>query len=115
MRTIPLIVLVTLAATSGGWAGEYESFFDQYLQRIDTITLGAGNAKDVNAAIHVIDPWPRHSGNRRIPANGARMTGAIQRYRANANSSGRPDSQGGQATPGAASAIGNSPLSNAPQ
>ena len=98
MKTLAALVLVVLVgsvATGGGsWAGDYETTFDQYFQRSDTITTGAGNAKEVNAAIHVIDPWPRYSGNRRIHANGARMTGAIQRYRA--NQSGRPDAPAGQ-------------------
>jgi hypothetical protein len=53
----------------------------EYLQRSDTITLGAGNAKDVNAAIHVIDPWPRRVGNVRIRADGERMGGVVQRYK----------------------------------
>jgi uncharacterized phage-associated protein len=54
---------------------------DQYLHRSDKITLSAGNAKQVNAATHVIDPWPRYVGNRRIPGNGERMAGAAERYR----------------------------------
>jgi hypothetical protein len=54
--------------------------FAQYLQRSEKITLSAGNAKEVNAATHVIDPWPPYVGNRRIPGNGQRMVGAIQRY-----------------------------------
>jgi hypothetical protein len=53
----------------------------QYLQRSDKITLSAGNAKEVNAATHVIDPWPPYVGNRRIPGNGERMAGAVERYR----------------------------------
>ena len=53
----------------------------QYIQRSDTITLSAGNAKNANAAIHVIDPWPRASANRNIPANGQRMSDAYERYR----------------------------------
>ena len=56
-------------------------FSGPYLRRMDGITPGAGNAKDFNAALHVIDPWPRYSGNRNIPANGERMVGAIERYR----------------------------------
>jgi len=79
-------------------------------------TPDAGNAKDVNAAIHVIDPWPRYSGNRRIPGNGARMTGAIQRYRSGTSQNGRPaDSQFGQPTPGGPSAAGNLSQTSAPQ
>ena len=51
-----------------------------YFQRSDKITLGAGDAKDVNAATHVIDPWPRYVGNRRIPVNGDRLSRAVERY-----------------------------------
>lgn len=55
--------------------------FEQYFQRKDTVTLGAGDAKAVNSATHVIDPWPRNVGNTRIPGNGERMVGAVERYR----------------------------------
>jgi hypothetical protein len=55
--------------------------FSQYLQRSNKITLSAGNAQAVNTATHVIDPWPRYVGNRRIPGNGERMVSAIERYR----------------------------------
>lgn len=59
----------------------YDDFAAPYLQRSDTIFPGAGDAKDVNSAIHVIDPWPRRSADRHIPANGERMSGAVERYR----------------------------------
>ena len=76
----------------------------QYIHRSDTITLSAGNAKDVNAATQVIDPWPRNVGNRRIPANGERMVGAVQRYqRSGAARSqgqiGQPTGPGGSGAP----------------
>jgi hypothetical protein len=51
-----------------------------YTQRSDTTALDAGDAQDVNTRIHEIDPWPRSASNRRIPANGKRMSGAIERY-----------------------------------
>ena len=74
--TIPLFALPVLA-------GEviYDDFAVPYLQRTDSISPGAGDAKAVNSAIHVIDPWPRQAGNRRVPANGERMVGAVERYR----------------------------------
>ena len=76
-----LITAATLSVTLGGcWSGVYENPAAQYVNRSDTITLGAGNSKDVNAATHVIDPWPRNVNNRRIPGNGERMVGAVQRY-----------------------------------
>jgi len=85
-------------AVSGCWSGVYEHPAAQYVHRSDTITLGAGNAKDVNAATHVIDPWPRDVGNRRIPANGERMVGAVQRYQRPAAARAPGPGQGGQGT-----------------
>src|SRR5438132_12328908 len=82
MRIVRMLGCLPLAAALGGcWTGIYENPFAQYVNRSDTITLSAGDAKDVNAATHVIDPWPRYVGNRRIPGNGERMTGAVERYR----------------------------------
>lgn len=52
----------------------------EYFQRTDTVTLSAGNAKEVNTRLQEIDPWPRYVGNRNIPGNGERMVGAAQRY-----------------------------------
>jgi len=93
-RIIRMLTGIALAgATAGCWP--YGNEGAQYFHRSDTITLSAGNAKDVNAATHVIDPWPRHVRNRRIPANGERMVGAVQRYQ------GR-QSQRGQAPAGGA-------------
>ena len=65
---------------SGAWAWDQDPAA-QYFERKDTIVSGAGDARDVNAATHIIDPWPRYVGNRRIPANGDRMSRAVERYR----------------------------------
>jgi hypothetical protein len=54
--------------------------FGHYFQRIDRASVVSGDARDVNAVTQIIDPWPRHVGNRNIPANGQRMVGAIDRY-----------------------------------
>ena len=67
-------------ACSGAWAWDQDPAA-QYFQRKDTIVSGAGDARDVNAATHIIDPWPRYVGNRQIPANGDRMARAVERYR----------------------------------
>jgi len=61
------------------YANEYP--WAQYAQRTQTITMGAGNAQEVNAAIQVIDPWNRGAYNPRIPANGERMVNAARAYR----------------------------------
>jgi hypothetical protein len=78
VRTLACIAAATAAA--GCWPGPYGYNGAQYIHRSDTITLSAGNAKEVNAATQVIDPWPRNVGDPRIPANGERMVGAVQRY-----------------------------------
>jgi hypothetical protein len=73
MRTAFTLGAIALSLVLGGcWSGFYDDSSAQYLHRTDTITLSAGNAKDVNAATHVIDPWPRygsrprnHGSNRR--------------------------------------------------
>ena len=67
-------------ACSGAWAWDQDPAA-QYFERKDTIVSGAGDARDVNAATHIIDPWPRNVGNRQIPANGDRMARAVKRYR----------------------------------
>jgi hypothetical protein len=82
MKIARTIAAVALAAAGGGcWTGVYENPAAEYLHRSDTITLSAGNAKNVNAATHIIDPWPRQVANRRIPGNGERMAHAMERYK----------------------------------
>lgn len=87
---VELLAIATLISCSGARAGDlvgprsddltYE-FFEPYLERIEGVTVSAGNARDVNAVTHMIDPWPRNVRNRRIPFNGERMVGAVDRYR----------------------------------
>jgi hypothetical protein len=85
MKIRCVIGSATIAASltcSVAWAWDQDPAA-QYFERKDTIVSGAGDARDVNAATHIIDPWPRYVGNRRIPASGQRMTGAIERYQTN--------------------------------
>jgi len=85
MKIRCIIGLAAFAANltcSGAWAWDQDPAA-QYLERKDTIVSGAGDARDVNAATHIIDPWPPYVGNRRIPGNGQRMAGAVARYRTN--------------------------------
>jgi hypothetical protein len=80
-----IIGAATIAANlgcSGAWAWDQDPAA-QYFERKDTIVSGAGDAKNVNTATHIIDPWPRYIGNRRIPMNGERAAGAVERYRTN--------------------------------
>ena len=77
-----LIALMILTVCGGARAGD-DPFWDEwarYFQRIDPISVTAGDAKNVNAVTHIIDPWPPYARDRRIPVNGQRMVGAINRY-----------------------------------
>jgi hypothetical protein len=58
-----------------------EDYVQQYTQRSDKVTLSAGDDQAVNTRIHTRDPWPPYVADRRIPANGERMAGAVERYR----------------------------------
>jgi hypothetical protein len=82
MKTTHIIAVAVLLS---GLASSAASAWDQdpsamYFQRSYSVTLGAGNAKAVNAATHVIDPWPRYVGNRNIPVSGDRLSRAVTRY-----------------------------------
>ena len=82
MKIARTAAAVALAAACGGcWAGVYDNPGAEYLHRSDTITLSAGNAKNVNAVTHVIDPWPRRVADRRIPGHGERMARAMEGYK----------------------------------
>lgn len=70
-----------LCAATAVRAGDVDDIAAPYLQRTDSIAAGAGNAKAVNSVTHMLDPWPPYAGNRRIPGNGQRMSGAVERYR----------------------------------
>jgi hypothetical protein len=74
-------ILAGQAAVMCCLALPWDDPFEQYFQRKDTVTLGAGNARAVNSATHMIDPWPRYVRNTRIPGDGGRMAGAVERYR----------------------------------
>lgn len=107
MKIIRVILLMGFGAVVGGCNTVYPNPATPYVQRINTITFGAGNAQDVNAATHTIDPWPRYAGNRRIPGNGTRMVGAVERYEGGAKTQtpgGSMNTSGGASSTGAAGA-----------
>lgn len=65
---------VLLAAVLGGCS-------DIYFDRRETIALGADDHIAVNSVEQMVDPWPRHVGNKNIAFNGERLQGAVERYR----------------------------------
>ena len=78
--TLRLLIVVAALSLGGcyGLAGDDE--MSRYLQRSDTMTMSAGDAKQVNAVTHTIHPWPRYVWDRRIATDARRTTGAVQRY-----------------------------------
>lgn len=82
MKRLSCVLLAAASVLLGGCYGPYG--YDElarYDERKDTITPSAGDAKEVAARTHMETPWPVYVGDRRIPANGERMTKAIERYR----------------------------------
>lgn len=53
--------------------------FAEYFERGVTISPDGGNAKDTNAAIHTIDPWPPYVGHTRISQEGRAAVNAVER------------------------------------
>jgi hypothetical protein len=70
------LALGTLGVTVGGCS-------QIYLDRRDSLALGAGDAIAANQAAQVIDPWPPRSGNTNLVFDGQRMQAAAERYRTN--------------------------------
>lgn len=54
-----------------------------YLARHDGVTFDAGDAAAYNAAVQMIDPWPRHSANNSIDIDGNRIGVAMKKYQTN--------------------------------
>jgi hypothetical protein len=76
-RLLALIPALSL----GGCYGLYgNDEMDRYFQRSETITMSAGDAKEVNATTHMITPWPRYVGDRRIAYSARRTGAAVTRY-----------------------------------
>lgn len=76
----------TLALLFGAACSEARAddpFLDElarYALRTDGMSVMSGDANEANAAKQIIDPWPANVQDRKIPINGQRMLGAIDRY-----------------------------------
>jgi hypothetical protein len=76
-----------------------------YLERRDTVTLGAGDAQNWNKVVHTADPWPRYVMDTDIPGDGQRTAVVIQRY-----STGPGAGTGGAESSQAAGGVGGAGL-----
>jgi len=70
--TVALIVLA--GALTAGCS-------DIYFDRRETIALGADDHIAVDSVEQMVDPWPRHVGNKNIAFNGERIQAGVERYR----------------------------------
>jgi hypothetical protein len=82
--------------------------FSEYVERGITIAPGAGNAKDANAAIHTIDPWPPGVGYTRIPRDAQGAVSSIERMNRSPNPFQQPNggSIGAGVSAGSATGMG---------
>ena len=104
----PRYLTIAAVLSLGGCYGLYgNDEMDRYFQRSDTLTMSAGDAKQVNAVTHTINPWPRYVGDRRIATDARRMSPAVTRY----TTTTRPIDQL-PSVPDPGQAIGQQPASN---
>ena len=78
--TVRYLALLSPLLLGGCYGLHGHDEMDRYFQRSDTITMSAGDAKQVNAVTHTIHPWPRNVGDRRIAYDARRVGGAVSRY-----------------------------------
>ena len=52
-----------------------------YLQRTALVSTTGGDSQATNVAMQTATPWPRHSNDTNIPANGARIAKVINALR----------------------------------
>jgi hypothetical protein len=71
-----IAVVIAPHASNAQWIDDP---FNDYLQRSVTISMGAGNANDTNAAIQTINPWPPYVGKTHIHTTGRQGVDSIER------------------------------------
>ncbi len=86
-----------MAVPHAGNAQTFDDPFNDYLQRSVTISMGAGNAKNANAAIHTVNPWPPYVYNTRIHTTGRQGVDAVERLYRQPNRFDREGTAGGPA------------------
>jgi hypothetical protein len=72
MKAVPLAIGLfgAVILSTASRAQIFDDPFSQYVERGITISPGAGDAQDANAAIQTIDPWPPYVGQTYIPGKG---------------------------------------------
>ncbi len=78
--TLRLLTVILALSLGGCWGLAGDDEMSRYLQRSDTMTMSSGDAKQVNAVTHTINPWPRYVADRRIVTDARRTGAAVTRY-----------------------------------
>ena len=99
-----LILGASLAIAGCSSTVGFDDPFADYLQRTALVSTTGGDSQAANIAMQTATPWPRYSNDTNIPANGARIVKAINRYETGSAGAGASDS----ATPSAAGPGGSS-------
>jgi hypothetical protein len=88
----------------------FDDPFADYLQRTALVSTTGGDSQAANIAMQTATPWPRYSNDTNIPANGARIVKAINRYESGSAGAGASDSATTSAAgPGGNASSGASP------
>ena len=105
LRSAIAIAFLAASLTLAGCSSTvgFDDPFADYLQRTALVSTTGGNAQAANIAMQTATPWPRTANDTNIPANGARLVKAINRYESGSAGGGGSDST----TPSGASPGGN--------
>jgi hypothetical protein len=94
LRSAIAIAFLAAFLTVAGCASTvgFDDPFADYLQRTALVSTTGGDAQAANIAMQTATPWPRYSNDTNIPANGARIVKAINRYESGSAGAGASDS-----------------------
>src|SRR5690242_7002774 len=112
MRLGTVFLVSAMAVSLGGCLPFGNDEGERYLQRKDTVTLSAGDAKEVNRDTQMEAAWPRGVDDRKIVANGQRMVGAVQNYRCGTAPTSTPTTSTAGSTPGGAAVASSTSTSS---
>ena len=79
----------------------FDAPFADYTQRTVMVATTGGNSLAANTTLQTATPWPSYANDTKIPADGARLAKAVQRYESGASDN------GAQASPGVAAGSGS--------
>jgi hypothetical protein len=107
-----------IALAGCGSTQAWDDPFAEYQQRTILVATTGGDSMAANTALQTATPWPRYANDINIPADGARMAKAVQRYESGAASDSSAQAASypgaGGTTNGASAGMANTPPAAAP-